>query len=399
MSGSSAPLAPPFRVALLSGACVSHDAISYSLRLKLDVLRSLARTGHDVDVRAFVQGTDLDDPDIRACSLHGLLIDPEFNRSNVFVYEYGIAYELFDSIFLLREGQRSVGIYHNVTPLDLVDWPEGRKRVKEGLLQRQNLGVLDHVACDSEFNRLDLVACGLPEKRLSVLSLPPLVSVTSPEEPDWNVNPIEVLFVGRFVKAKGVHDLLEAVALLGAEGESAFRLTLAGSARWAEPGTMQAARAAAGEGTSGVRTVFDPDDAALEHLYRESSILAIPSYHEGYCLPVLEAFHARCQVVASDAGNLPSIVGGLGQIVETGDVQGLARALRRAIAAARAAGTGPERARVPTADGDLKLADWVAAVAQHVERHSRERYDRSFLAILRGIGIDLGLDVGVASAA
>ncbi len=55
----------PIRVALLNGVCVRHDAISYSLRLKLELLRSLRDTGHEVEVRAFVQGTDLDDPDIK----------------------------------------------------------------------------------------------------------------------------------------------------------------------------------------------------------------------------------------------------------------------------------------------------------------------------------------------
>ena len=89
------------RVALVSGACVRHDAISYSLRLKLELLRSL----RNVEVRVFVQGTDFDDPEIRVRSLGELLLDPEFTGSDVVVYEYGIAYELFDSLFALDETQ------------------------------------------------------------------------------------------------------------------------------------------------------------------------------------------------------------------------------------------------------------------------------------------------------
>ena len=101
------------------------------------------------------------------------------------------------------------------------------------------------------------------------------------------------------------------MAQLGSEGERGFRLTLAGSARWSEPDTIELVRAAAADSKTGaVRIVVDPDDEALERLYRDSSVLVMPSYHEGYCLPVLEAFHAGCQVVASDAGNLPSIVAG-----------------------------------------------------------------------------------------
>jgi glycosyltransferase involved in cell wall biosynthesis len=385
-----APAKRPVRVALLSGACVRYDAISYSMWLKLELLRSLRDAGYPVDVRAFVQGTDLDDPDIRVRSLRDLVLDPDFSSSDVVVYEYGIAYELFDSLFLLRDHQRSVGIYHNLTPLEFVQWPAGRKGVRDGVLRRQNLARLDHVACDSEFNRQDLVDCGLPEERLSVLSLPPRVSLPGANSVDWSADPVELLFVGRLVKAKGVHDLLEAVRLLGAEGESGFRLTLAGSVRWSEADTIELARKAAADSRTGaIRITVDPDDAKLERLYRDSSVFVMPSYHEGYCLPVLEAFHARCQVVASDAGNLPEIVCGLGQHVEAGNVPALAKALRRAIEGARAVRADQGAERVPTAGGELALDEWIEAVERHVERHSRERYVQEFLRILRGVGDEL----------
>lgn len=399
MSRAVAPIAAPTRVALLSGACVRYDAMSYSLRLKLDLLRSLEKAGAEVEVKAFVQGTDLDDPEIRVRSLQELLLDPYFTTSHLVVYEYGIAYELFDSIFALGARQRSIGIYHNVTPLELVQMPDSRRRVRDGLLLRHNLAVVDHIACDSEFNRLDLVACGVPEERLSVLSLPPRVALPPRDDPDWSADPVEILFVGRFVRAKGVHDLLEAVTLLAAQGEQGFRLTLAGSARWSDPDTIEAARTAAAAQGACVRIIADPDDETLEHLYRASSILALPSYHEGYCLPVLEALHAHCQVVAYDAGNLPAIVAGLGQLVETGDVRGLARAVQRAIAAVRAAGNRSGLDGIPVTDGHLDPTEWHKAVAAHLERHSHERYVRAFLAILDGVGIDLGRNAVLATPA
>ena len=386
----------PTRVALLSGACVHYDAISYSLRLKLDLLRSLREAGANVEVRAFVQGTDLDDPEIRVRSLQELLFDPEFTDADVVVYEYGIAYELFDSIFALAAGQRSIGIYHNVTPLELVQMPEARRRVQDGLLLRHNLGVLDRVACDSEFNRRDLIQCGLPEERLSVLPLPPRAALPPKHDADWSLDPVEILFVGRFVRAKGVHDLLEAATLLAGEGDHGFRLTLAGSLRWGDPDTIDAARAAVAAQGDLVRIVADADDETLEHLYRTSSILAMPSYHEGYCLPVLEAFHARCQVVAYDAGNLPSIVADRGQLVETGDVRGLAAALRRAMAAVRGTLNSSERPAIPVTNGEVDPAAWHEAVSELVDRHSPEHYERAFLAILDVLGVSVDAQRAVA---
>ena len=121
----------------------------------------------------------------------------------------------------------------------------------------------------------------------------------------------------------------------------------------------------------------------------------MPSYHEGYCLPVLEALHAGCQVVASDAGNLPAIVAGLGQ---TRRGRGTSRHSRRPCVGRSARRVhsvqANEAARVPTAAGEMPLDEWLEAVARHVERHSRERYDHAFLRILQGIGVELEDDSG-----
>jgi glycosyltransferase involved in cell wall biosynthesis len=385
----SAETAGRVRVVLFNGVCVRHDAISYSLRLKLDFFRSLRDAGHPVDVKAFVQGTDYADPDVEVRSLYGLIRDPAFSRADVLIYEFGIDYELFDSLFLLRGDQRSLGVYHNVTPLELVDSSHARKAVERGLLVRRNLGELDYVSCDSDFNRSDLIDCGIPPEKLGILPLPPRASLGPPLARSSN-GPVDLLFVGRLVRAKGVDDLLEAVALLAAGGERNFRLTLAGSALFSDEGMMAAIdEAAGGQGVGRIRLVVDPDDATLDDLYRRSSVFVLPSHHEGYCLPVLEAFQAGCQVVASDAGNLPSIVAGLGQIVPTGDTRALASALRGAIAATRAS-EDDDAAAIPVATGALPPDAWRDAVAGHVARHSRAAYDRSFLEVLQQVGVELG---------
>ena len=376
----------PTTIALLSGACFQYDAISYSLRLKLELLRRLQRADSALSVIAFVHGTDLDDPEIRVRSLRQLLLDPEFMAADVLVYEYGIAYDLFDSVFALAEHQLTVGIYHNVTPPELVDRPETKHAVREGLLRRHNLALLDHIACDSGVNRQDLIACGIPDERLSVLSLPPRASLPRVDAPEWGAEPVEILFVGRLVRAKGVLDLLDAVVLLARAGERDFRVTLAGSERWSEPETIDKIRLAGKDMPDCVRIVTDPTDEALESLYRASSVFAIPSYHEGYCLPVLEALHAGCQVVASDAGNLPEIVGDVGQVVPAGDPRAFSCALKRAIDAARsvADGSGGE---IPITGGVVMLPEWGEEVAAHLERHSPARYEETFLAILNELGV------------
>ena len=52
------------------------------------------------------------------------------------------------------------------------------------------------------------------------------------------------------------------------------------------------------------------DDRTLRDAYRSAFGLLQPSWHEGFGLPVLEAFSQGLPVIASDLGSLPEVSGG-----------------------------------------------------------------------------------------
>jgi glycosyltransferase involved in cell wall biosynthesis len=56
-----------------------------------------------------------------------------------------------------------------------------------------------------------------------------------------------------------------------------------------------------------VRRVPNPDDRALASLYQRAFALLIPSHHEGFGLPALEAMACGCPVLAARAGALPEV--------------------------------------------------------------------------------------------
>jgi glycosyltransferase involved in cell wall biosynthesis len=54
---------------------------------------------------------------------------------------------------------------------------------------------------------------------------------------------------------------------------------------------------------------MDVTDATLQQLYSQASLFVFPSLHEGFGLPLLEAFANQCPVICSDSSCLPEIAG------------------------------------------------------------------------------------------
>jgi glycosyltransferase involved in cell wall biosynthesis len=330
----------------------------------------------------FVQATDRARADlVVAPTAASALTHPAFASADLHLFEFGIHYALFDLALVVPGSARRLAVYHNITPLELVEEPVARGAVERSLRQKANLDVMDHVICDSEFNRDDLLAYGLPAERLSVLHLPaPDVVPARPPRPARS--PVELLFVGRFVRAKGVVDLLRAVEMLQARSVDGFRVTLAGNQSLSDPAVVAAVHRAVADPAGTVRFVGEPDDRRLAELMAASDVVVIPSYHEGYCVPVVEAYTLGCQVTTYDAGNLPNVVGDLGLLVPTGDVAGLAAALAEQVEAFRSAiRTGRPR-EVPTMAGPRPVGDWESAVTSHLAAYSAEAYEAGLRRVL-----------------
>ena len=71
------------------------------------------------------------------------------------------------------------------------------------------------------------------------------------------------------------------------------------------------------------------DDAVLASLYRHAGAVVVPSLHEGFGLPVLEALACGAPVVASAVGNIPHLAGDAAALVPPGNVEALATEIGR----------------------------------------------------------------------
>ena len=137
-----------------------------------------------------------------------------------------------------------------------------------------------------------------------------------------------VAFAGRYETAKGVPDLMTAIAGL-APSMPELRLECAGS------GDM--ATAAAWARTFGVAervTLRGWIDAAeRDRLLSRASVFVLPSHAEGMPISVLEAMAAGCPVIATAVGGVPDLIvdGVNGLLVPAGDAEALALAIHRVL--------------------------------------------------------------------
>src|SRR5208282_1283199 len=270
-----------------------------------------------------------DFPDVPCHIVSGtaeLLVHPEYLDADLIIWHSGTYYELFNAALIGNGKARQIVRYHNTTPKQFLPesfWPD----VERALHQRHHLRYVDGVWNDSLVNAEVAQAVGVAKDRNCVIPIPvdaPALSTLAEKAR----SPIDVLFVGRFVKSKGVSELIEALAALPRD-RTPFRLTLVGNMEYSDRSYVDKLRnqiAACGLSRD-VAWLGTVDDATLEELYRRAHILAIPSYHEGFCKPVIEGLRAGCIPVGYASDNLPYIANKLGRMVQTGDVAALTAAL------------------------------------------------------------------------
>ena len=134
-----------------------------------------------------------------------------------------------------------------------------------------------------------------------------------------------VLAIGTVEPRKGLPTLVAAFDLVAAEVPD-LRLVVAGPDGWGQQAFEVAVQGAAHRDRI-VRLgwVGGEERAAL---LRHATVYAYPSLYEGFGFPPLEAMLAGVPVVTTTAGALPEVVGDGAELVEPGDPEALARALR-----------------------------------------------------------------------
>jgi glycosyltransferase involved in cell wall biosynthesis len=171
---------------------------------------------------------------------------------------------------------------------------------------------------------------------VEALSIPrDQVVVAPPGPPRWAMgdrgrprNPAGyLLFVGTLEPRKNLGALLDAYAELQVQGKGIPRLRVAGRAPSGAAAWLR--RMVEPPFAGAVDYVgYVPDDQRRA-LFEGASVLVIPSWHEGFGLPALEAMALGVPVVTTDRGALPEVIGDAGLLVAPDEPRALAHAIRR----------------------------------------------------------------------
>ncbi|HEV2675997.1 MAG TPA: glycosyltransferase [Aliidongia sp.] len=182
--------------------------------------------------------------------------------------------------------------------------------------------------CVSDFIRRRLIDRGFPADKLVVnrygIEVEGVPALRPPETPP------AILFVGRFVEKKGIATLLDAMAILRAQGNP-LRLTLVGDGLL---GPLVAARAA---DLGGIEQVGWLANDAVKARMAGALALVVPSVTakagdaEGLPNVILEAMASGIPVVGSDSAGIAEAIAHetTGLVVPPGDATALAAALAR----------------------------------------------------------------------
>lgn len=188
------------------------------------------------------------------------------------------------------------------------------KRVKNELWRR-SAHWAQHIITISEYSRTEIAHWfKIPEKCISVIPLgvdERWFAIPAPEEmarvsTKYQLPAQFFLAVGTLQPRKNIGTLIAAHRMLPAALRRDVPLVVVGKAGWGCEEVV--AQLKQGDGGA-LRWLQYVPDADMLPLLRQASALVFPSLHEGFGLPVLEAFAAQVPVIASNTTSVLEVAG------------------------------------------------------------------------------------------
>jgi len=291
------------------------DAIGHEV---LGIQRVLRAAGYESDI--FVETAD---PRLESLTRHYRELVDATHPDNLLLHHFSIGSRASRTAYALPD--RMALIYHNITPPEYFaavhrtlarQCFRGRREI-HAYVERCDLAL-----GDSEFNREDLELLGFP--RTDVLPVVPDLShlddpadwmVVRQFDDDWT----NILFVGRVIANKKIEDVIRSFHAYHTRFNPRSRLIIAGVFNLFERYFAALAHLVAELGLQHVHFAGHVSDAELIAYYEVADLFLCASEHEGFCVPLIEAFYKQVPVLAYAATAVPATMDGGGVLYDTKD--------------------------------------------------------------------------------
>lgn len=307
------------------------DAIGHEV---LGIQRVLRRAGYESEIYVETADPRLEDYTIDYRELVGVA-----RPTDLLIHHFSIGSRASRTAYALPG--RMALVYHNITPpsyfigvhKDLVKLCFHGRRELTAYISRCELAL-----GDSEYNRQELQDLGFA--RTAVLPVVPDFShldgtpdpkVAAEFDDEWT----NVLFVGRVIPNKKFEDVIRAFHAYRTRHNPRSRLLLVGSYSGFEKYFAMLQSLVAKLATPDVHFLGHVSNEELTALYDVADLFLCASEHEGFCVPIVEAFYTRVPVLAYAATAVPATMDGGGVLYETKDAFEIAQLMDAVVSDAR----------------------------------------------------------------
>lgn len=292
------------RIVQLSPNITSGDAVSSDAFMMSEVLSRMGYAAETVCLSASE----------KVAGRVTLLRDFSEKPDDIFLYHMSIGSALSGYV-IDSHVKRKLMVYHNITPHEYFDQTSELSRAcKQGRIELRALrDVTDFAICDSPFNKEELDVLGYRETSVLPIvfdenacrSVPPDRAILEKYRDGW----VNILFVGRIAPNKKQEDVVHSFHLYNKYINPKSRLFLVGGTVHSDRYMGALKRYVRENKIQNVIFSGRVSSREIAAYYTLADLFLCESEHEGFCVPLLEAFAFGVPVLAYSACAVPWTMG------------------------------------------------------------------------------------------